>query len=53
MVLATGVGDGFRRAMAAKKTTEKGKRYSEEEKAAILKFVDDHGRGGASAAAKK
>lgn len=39
--------------MAAKKTTKKGKRYSEEEKAAILKFVDDHGRGGASAAAKK
>lgn len=39
--------------MAAKKTTKKGKRYSEEEKAAILKFVDGHGRGGASAAAKK
>jgi transposase-like protein len=39
--------------MAAKKATTKGKRYSESERAEILKFVDQQGRGGASAAAKK
>lgn len=39
--------------MAAKKAASKGKRYSEQEKAEILRFVEEQGRGGASAAAKK
>lgn len=40
--------------MAAKKAAaKKGKRYSDEEKAEILAFVDSHGRGGQSAAAAK
>jgi hypothetical protein len=39
--------------MAAKKATKKGKRYSDSEKAEILNFVAQQGRGGATAAAKK
>jgi hypothetical protein len=39
--------------MAAKKTTKKGKRYSAQEKAEILAFIDSQGRGGQTAAAKK
>lgn len=39
--------------MAAKKKTGKGKRYTEAEKADILQFVESHGRGGGTAAAKK
>jgi transposase-like protein len=39
--------------MLAKKATTKGKRYSEDQKAEILKFVEEQGRGGASSAAKK
>lgn len=38
---------------AKKAAAKKGKRYSDQERADILKFVDEHGRGGASAAAKK
>lgn len=41
--------------MAAKKKTivSKGKRYTEAEKQKILSFVENHGRGGQSAAATK
>lgn len=39
--------------MPAKKVATKGKRYSESEKAEILEFVNQQGRGGASAAVKK
>ncbi|MCW1921083.1 transposase [Luteolibacter arcticus] len=40
--------------MSAKKTVaSKGKRYSEQEKAEILAFIESQGRGGQSKAAKK
>lgn len=39
--------------MAAKKKATKGKRYTDAEKAEILQFVESHGRGGGTAAAKK
>ena len=39
--------------MAAKKQSTKGKRYSEEQKAEILAWVDSQGRGGQTAAVKK
>ena len=39
--------------MASKKAASKGKRYTDQEKAQILAFMDAQGRGGQSAAAKK
>lgn len=39
--------------MAAKKKATKGKRYTDTEKTEILQFVESHGRGGGTAAAKK
>ncbi len=39
--------------MATKKKATKGKRYTDVEKAEILQFVESHGRGGGTAAAKK
>ncbi len=53
MILAPPEGRSTSFPMAAKKSSGKGKRYTDAEKAEVLAFVENYGRGGASAAAKK